>query len=50
MHQTGMLDPGVGARVPIVLDALDEAARAVANADDPDPDFRHSRFPYPSLR
>ena len=45
-----MLDRRVGLAVSIVLDALNETARAVANADDADPDFRHSRFPYPSLR
>jgi hypothetical protein len=44
-----MLVAGIDARVPVVLDTLHETAGAVADANDGDPDFRHVRFPCPSL-
>jgi hypothetical protein len=49
MHEAGMIVTGYDARVPVVLDALHEAAGAIADADDADPDLGHDRFPYPSL-
>jgi hypothetical protein len=50
VHEPRLLDRWVCTSVSIVFDALNETARAVANADDADPDFRHSRFPLPLAR
>jgi hypothetical protein len=50
VHQAGLLGSRFRAPVPVVLDTLNEAARAIANADDADPDFRHTAIPYPLAR